>query len=96
MTPKQLLKKLEREGVSLTPRLDYEADKEVSKETLELLRQHRDDLLRFLLTEKNGLLIDMCRSSEALAFDAVWCTRCFRYQLHPCSPSTKRYGEGVN
>jgi hypothetical protein len=96
MTPKELIRMLEAEGVTVTPRLDYEADKEVSRETLELLKQHKDDLLRFLLTEKGGLLIDMCRNSEVLAFNALWCKRCFRYQLEPCSPSAKRYGEGNN
>jgi hypothetical protein len=96
MTPKELLRKLEHEGITLEPKLTIKADAKPNADTLDLIKVHRDDLLRYLLTEKHGLLIDMCRSSETLVFDAVWCKRCFRYQLEPCSPSTKRYGEGVN
>lgn len=96
MTPKDLLRRLKHEGITLEPKLTIKAEAKPNAYTLGLIRVHRDDLLRFLLTEKNGLLIDMCRNSEVLTFDAVQCKRCFRYQLEPCSPSGKRYGEEVN
>lgn len=96
MTPKELINRLEAEGVTIAPRLDYEADREISRETFDLLKKYRDDLLRYLLTSQHGQLIDMCRQSEVKTLDAVWCKRCFRYQLEPCSPSGKRYSEGGN
>jgi hypothetical protein len=92
VTPRDILARLEREGIALEPKLTINAEVEPTPETLELLRTHRDDMLRFLLTKKNGLLIELCRSTEELQRGSIWCIRCFRYHQNPCSPSEKVFG----
>lgn len=48
MTLAELLRRLEAEGVGVTLSLDLEADAEPKAETLDLIREHRDDLLTLL------------------------------------------------
>jgi hypothetical protein len=93
MTPRDILTKLERKGIMLEPKLTVEASQQPDPETLHLLKTHRDDILRYLLTRNHGAIIDMCRNSEDKVSGAVWCKRCFRYQLNPCVPSDRHYGE---
>jgi hypothetical protein len=92
MTPHDIQARVELEGILLKPQLTIMSDVEPTPETLELLTQHRDDLLRYLLTRQHGLLIELCRSTEQLQAGSIWCQRCFRYQQNPCTPTSKVFG----
>ena len=94
MTPRDLLARLKSEGLSVSLKLKVEGDAEPLTETLELLKRHRDDLITYLAHERPDTPA-MCRLSEELADGAVWCSRCYRYHLQPCAPSSKRI-EDVN
>jgi hypothetical protein len=48
MTPTELLKRLEAESVGVSLNLKLEADDKPSDETLNLIRDHRDDLITLL------------------------------------------------
>ena len=91
MTPRDLLTRLENEGVTATLKLRLEGT-EPSPETIALLQTHRDDLILYLALE-HGDTPRMCRVSEELKTDALWCGGCFRYHLKPCLPTEKRFGE---
>ncbi len=90
MTPRDLLGRLETEGVSASLKLRLDGDAQPSPETLELLTEYRDDLIIYL-TMAGGDTPQMCRNSEQLRGGAVWCKRCYRYQLRPCVASDKSY-----
>lgn len=90
MTPRDLLARLEVEGVSVRLKLRLESDVEPSPETVDLLTRHRDDLIIYL-TMQGGDTPQMCRLSEQLDDDATWCKRCYRYHMQACVPSDKPY-----
>lgn len=48
MTPRDLLARLEAEGVGASLKLRLEGDNPPSPETVELLKRHRDDLIIYL------------------------------------------------
>jgi hypothetical protein len=89
MTPRDLLARLEAEGVTAELKLRLEGT-QPSPETLELVKLYRDDLITHLALE-HGDTPQMCRLSEQLTTGAVWCKRCYRYQMRPCVASGKRF-----
>lgn len=91
MTPRDLLARLEAEGATVSLKLRVEGTPP-SPETLELLRRYRDDLITHLALQ-GGDTPQMCRLSEQLEPGAMWCRRCYRYQVRPCTPSEKRFEE---
>jgi hypothetical protein len=94
MTPLDLLARLKAEGIYVCLKLRLDGNAPPSAEMLELIQRHRDDLIIHLSTPL-GDTPQMCRLSEQMQAGAVWCKRCYRYQMHPCSPTDKRI-EGVN
>lgn len=88
MTPRDLMERLQNEGLNVSLKLRLEGDLEPSPKTVELLKQHRNDLVIYL-SESYGTTPPMCRLSEQLTSGAVWCSRCYRYQVRPCQPSDK-------
>ncbi len=89
MTPRDLLARLEREGCTAELKLRLEGTKP-SPETLDIINRHKGDLLLHLALQ-GGDTPQMCRLSEQLEAGAVWCSRCYRYQMRPCAPSGKRF-----
>ena len=92
MTPRDLITRLEAEGVTATLKLKLEGDNQPSPETFKLLQAHRDDLIIYLALQ-HGDTPRMCRVSEELQTGAQWCGGCFRYHLQPCASSKKRFEE---
>lgn len=90
MTPRDLLERLAAEGVGVSLKVRLDGDTQPSPETLDLLTRHRDDLITYLAMA-GGDTPQMCRLSEQLRPGAVWCRRCYRYQMHPCVASDKSY-----
>ena len=86
MTPRDLITRLESEGVTATLKLRLEGDTTPSPETIALLQAHRDDLIIYLALQHSDTP-RMCRVSEELKTGALWCGGCFRYHLKPCSPT---------
>jgi hypothetical protein len=91
MTPRDLLARLQAEGVAASLKLRLEGVKP-SPELMDLLKFYRDDLITHLALER-GDTPQMCRLSEQLKDGAVWCRRCYHYQMRPCVASDKRYRE---
>ncbi len=91
MTPRDLLARLQAEGVTASLKLRLEGV-EPSPETLDLIKLYRGDLITHLALE-HGDTPQMCRLSEQLEAGATWCSRCYRYQMRPCAPSSKKYEE---
>ncbi len=88
MTPRDVLARLEAEGVTASLKVRFEGDHAPSPETRALLEPHREALIIYLAREY-GNTPQVCRLSEQLEPGAVWCRQCYRYQLNPCHPSKK-------
>lgn len=88
MTPRDVLARLEAEGVNASLKLRAEGEREPSPEAVTLLKRHRDDLIIYLSSQGPDTP-QMCRLSESKESGAVWCRRCWHYQLNPCQPSDK-------
>lgn len=90
MTARELLTRLQPEGLTATLKLRLEGGGEPSAELLELLRAHRDDLITHLALQLSDTP-QMCRLSEEQEPEALWCRRCYRYHVKACVPSEKRF-----
>lgn len=52
MSTKEILETLALHGVSVSPKLRFEAAKDMTPEVYDLLKTHRDDILRYLILEQ--------------------------------------------
>ena len=92
MTPRDLLKQAQAEGVDVRLVVRVDGDDEPSPKTMALLEAHRDDLLIHLATQY-GDTPPMCRLSEEAKEGARLCSRCWRYHLQACVPTERRFEE---
>lgn len=83
------VKDLERLGVVLTPKLTYKSAAPLDAETVALLRSHKDELLRELIREREGISNGLVSRGLALYGDLlhslmVWAARWSELRLeHP-------------
>lgn len=89
MTPVDLIDRAKAEGFTVALKLRLDGDGEMTPELLELLKNHRDDLLIYLMEGKLSTP-EMCRLSEDLKDGATWCSGCYHYQMNPCKPNPEK------
>lgn len=90
MTPRDLLARLESEGITAELKLTLKGSRKPSAELEQLATRHRDDLVTYLAMS-HGDTPKMCRLSEQRIVGAMWCRRCYRYQLRTCIASDKAF-----